>query len=494
MNENPESGELELSPVGSEILDELESKDVVSSPVLDELTNKLGTDAQFTITPVIEEGQIAAMESLAVALEQLETEKTPDEIRNGLGISEMKRLKEQQDNESSDSVSRFFRLLFGNLVDLVLITKYAAIAGENTRIKPLNRFFRPAIMDVNTIISAFYRGEIDAVKMRRDLASQGYEDKDIDVMLETARPIPTAQDIVTFMVREVYTPDVVNRFKLMEGFDTLYPNAEEDAEHIGLTKENLAKYWAGHWRLPGITQAYEMFQRNKIDRSQLELILRASDIMPGFIDPLISISYNPITRVDIRRMHKLGILTREEVKRAYQDIGYSVENADRLTTFTERLNKEDEDGKALTRADILKVYEMEMISRPDASLWLQDIGYNKDTAEVYLDRVDLKKALEIIDLHIDTVKKQYTNNLIDRITASSQLDRLNLNANYRDALMERWTVDRDLKLKQPTKAEIMGWYKSKVITREQARTELSNLGYPDKYVLMYLSGVTVTEG
>ncbi|KKL25173.1 hypothetical protein LCGC14_2407960, partial [marine sediment metagenome] len=100
------------------------------------------------------------------------------------------------------------------------------------------------------------------------------------------------------------------------------------------------------------------------------------DVMPFWRDKLTQIAFSPLTRIDIRRMHKVEVLTEEEVNRAYHDIGYSDLNAERLTAFTLRLNapkaKDDVDELAkLTRASVLGFFEDGIINADKARSLLQ---------------------------------------------------------------------------------------------------------------------------
>ena len=114
--------------------------------------------------------------------------------------------------------------------------------------------------------------------------------------------------------------------------------------------------------------AFEMLHRRIIDEPKLRQLMAAQDIIPGWRDELIAISYRPYTRVDIRRMHDVGVLDEDEVYEAYQDIGYNDEKARTLTDFTIALNSDDPDDieplDGLTRSSIIAAYKDGIIDRP----------------------------------------------------------------------------------------------------------------------------------
>ena len=118
---------------------------------------------------------------------------------------------------------------------------------------------------------------------------------------ELSNVIPPVSDIITMAVREVFTPEIAERFGQYEDF----PEPLEDwAGKKGLSKEWAERYWAAHWSLPSATQGFSMLHRGVIDQTELNMLLRAQDVMPFWRDKLTQIAYRPLTRVDVRRMYK----------------------------------------------------------------------------------------------------------------------------------------------------------------------------------------------
>jgi hypothetical protein len=151
--------------------------------------------------------------------------------------------------------------------------------------------------------------------------------------------IPGAGDLVRFELREVFRPEMRK--------EQLSPPPSEDfykwMRYQGYDRYWADSYWAAHWELPSVSQAYEMFQRLRPGRvppehvfteKDLRDLLKRLDILPAYHDRLIRIAYRPISRVDIRRMYRLGVLTEDGVKQAFLDLGYSPEDAEAMTRFT----------------------------------------------------------------------------------------------------------------------------------------------------------------
>jgi hypothetical protein len=128
---------------------------------------------------------------------------------------------------------------------------------------------------------------------------------------ELAYQIPPVADIITMAVREAFTPEIAARFGQ---YQDLPPDFVQWVGKKGLSREWAERYWAAHWSLPSPQQGFEMLHRNIISKEELQLLLRALDIMPFWRDKLIQSAYEPLTRIDTRRMYQLGVLNEPQVK------------------------------------------------------------------------------------------------------------------------------------------------------------------------------------
>ena len=130
--------------------------------------------------------------------------------------------------------------------------------------------------------------------------------------------LPGESDLIRFQLREVFEP--TRRKELLEFPSS--PTFDGYMAERGLSKYWADSYWAAHWVLPSIGQLNEMLHRGEIDEVEWERFVRFNDFDPSSIPRLKAIIYSPFTRVDARRMHRLGVLDDEELLQAYADIGF----------------------------------------------------------------------------------------------------------------------------------------------------------------------------
>lgn len=371
------------------------------------------------------------------------------------------------------------------------------IIWEKRLLRFIRKAERPELLSATDYIQTYYRGQLKPDELQDKLKMIGLPDPEITYLMKLTEFIPSANDVISFAVREAYTPSIAERFGQYEGADEVFETAKDDIAATGMSKETFRKYWAAHWGLPSIQQGYEMLQRGVITDSDLEMLMRAADIMPFWRDKLKSISYVPLTRVDVRRMNKMGILDKAGVKKAYMNIGYNNRDADLMTEFTLQYNKSPEaaeqtdtdkanaENKSLTKADIVSNYELGLITKAQATEFLGTIGYDSQEIDFIISRSDYTQAKQSLEDSIKYLKEAYTKGMITKIQAISELGKLAINTTAIDSYIKSWELDKSIKIATPSRADIMSFLSKGIISQDTARAELQKLGYSDTYIEWY---------
>ncbi len=332
------------------------------------------------------------------------------------------------------------------------------------------------------------RDIIDDTQLKVGLQKQGWIQDDIERLRIAAFFIPPVADLITMSVREVFTPDVAERFGQFEDFP---PEFVKQAKKQGVSEEWARNYWAAHWALPSINMGFDMLHRAVINESDMALLLRATDVMPFWRDKLIQISFNPLTRVDIRRMHKVGVLSEEEVNRAYKDVGYNETNAKRLTDFTLRLNGAvgDENEAVLgelTRSNVLRFYSDGVVDRDTAITVLLASGLSQDAADLFIISADLDiQAAERKD-SIDTIIEQVKGGIIDFDQAQDDLNRLGLEELEKQRALNTLVRAQSKRNKLPSKSDLDKFLDQGIIEQDEYLRNIRLLGFSDTWAQRYL--------
>lgn len=338
---------------------------------------------------------------------------------------------------------------------------------------------KPASLD---LVAYELRQDPQLSDLPRKLQKIGIHPDYLDVYKTLAYPIPPIADLVTMAVREAFTPAIAAKFGQYEDFP---PEFERWAMAKGVSKEWSERYWASHWALPSATQGFAMLHRGIIDDTELRMLLRALDVMPFWRDKLIKVAYRPLTRVDVRRMYKEGILDEAGVYKAYLDHGYSEDNAKAMTDFT--VSYVLTQLSRFTSTDITNAYTKRMITNSEAGSLLRELNIRSEDVSYILSTADYKREWALTDSKISAIRNMYKRKQYDDNQARSELLKLDLPTEQVDVLMEQWWYEeKDEPVKTWTTAQTLGFMKAGFITQTRGRQELKDIGYDTEHIEVYM--------
>lgn len=347
------------------------------------------------------------------------------------------------------------------------------------------------ILDPSVIRELYLRKEIDESTHDELLSSHGYTDIDISRIKELYKVIPPIPDIIRMAVREAWDEGAIR----LGGLDKELPfEASEWAEKMGLSPEWFRKYWISHWMIPSVLQGYEMLHRGVISKDELNTLMRALDIAPGWRDKLMAISYSPYTRVDVRRMFKEGVISREEVKRTYLDLGYDDEHAENLTKWT--VKDALAEIRGLTRTQVLDLMTRQIINEETAKEWLSDLGYPEEIVDVIVSDAIYKREKKIKDRWITLCKKLYIKDIYDDNDVIDKLSAINMLSSEIADLLDQWALEKEAMKETLSWGQLRKLLEKRLIDKETFKEYMKKLKYDDKEIdLLYkLSGVEITPG
>jgi hypothetical protein len=346
---------------------------------------------------------------------------------------------------------------------------------------------KPQSLDV---IAYQLRKDPNLSNLSRELRKIGIHPAYHDLYRELAYQIPPVQDIITMAVREAFTPAIATRFGQ---YEDLPPAYVEWVGKKGLSKEWAERYWAAHWSLPSISQGFEMLHRGIITPDELQLLLRALDVMPFWRNKLIEMSFKPLTRVDVRRMYRVGTLDLQGITKAYRDVGYNQSNADLMADFTVRQTRQT--LSAFSSRDAINAYIKRYIDESNLRSILTDIGVRPEEINNIIRTTNYKREWAFKTERTDAIENLYKKGRITESQARSQLDDLGLPNDHIQTLLQQWTARIDeVKVPTWTTAQTLGFLKKQLITTDRAIAELRLLGYNDERISIYIRSTQTQSG
>jgi len=349
---------------------------------------------------------------------------------------------------------------------------------------------RPGTMEV---IDYWRRELMTPEEADQALYRLGWNEGYRDLLREAAYPPPGVGDLITMAVREVFSPEVAERFGQFDEIPDAYMMW---AKRIGLNDYWARNYWAAHWSLPSIMQGFEMLHRDVITSEDLDRLFVALDVMPFWRDNIKAISYSPFTRVDVRRMYQQGILDRDGVLRAYKDIGYDEDKAELLTQFTVKyvdglVKVVKAKERDLSKGDVIGLFNDGVITASETMGYLMQLGYSNDEATVLVRREEIQEERKERRAEIEAIIDQAQIKVITFEQAQDRLSALDLSPTETRKAVASLTRAIAARTRTPSKSDLDTWLELGLLTGAEYESEMEALGYPDKYIALYLEAQQV---
>jgi len=280
--------------------------------------------------------------------------------------------------------------------------------------------------------------------------------------------IPDAADLIRFAVRECFVPEELARLTVPGPGDDFYSYMARQ----GYSSTWAMRYWAAHWVRPSLSDLNNSLYRGIIDDDTWSREVRLNDYAPYAIDWLRKTIFAPYTRVDIRRMWDIGLVTEAEVLENYRWLGYDDVHAARMTLWT----------KAYTlAADIRALYSKGWINEAGAKQMILDAGVPKERADVFMQKLikatTADRTTEQKELTKTDILRLHKAKLISDSQASSMLQDLGYDASEAAYLINLYTTSDEITLKELTQAQILKAYRMGVYSRDEAKGKLIEEGW-----------------
>lgn len=358
------------------------------------------------------------------------------------------------------------------------------------------------------------RGEITREDFDQRMAKLGYDEKDIPEMEKLKDIIPPLPDMTRFADFGSFDPFIIALWR--EYYDAPGWITEPMAK-IGISNEPpndwANKYWFSHWRQPGRFELGELHRRFLLDpgaRARFEAgdlgadaaqdeLVKNAYLTQGFSafwqGLLLRLVEQPLTRVDVRRMHKLGLLTDLELSVAYRAVGYYGENNAKMVEFTKAYNSRTTTAadRDLTKSDILRLFADRVIGEVEAHDMLLELDYDEGEIAYLLDLYRQGTVTKTRDLVLSQVKQLYQLGLRTKGQVTAFLEKFGYDAAEITALYELWDWTKPPPVKRPTRTQLDKFVGEGIIDLDTWSAEYTALGYEMRYQEWYFE-LMVTSG
>ena len=346
------------------------------------------------------------------------------------------------------------------------------------------------LVGAGELLELFRRNEISEQEYTNEMRRLGYQSEEIEKIKELRFFVPPVQDVIRFLVRDIYDPTLREKLNLDDKFPE---NSLEPFSKVGVNDPLARDYWAAHWDLPSIQLGFQMLHRTdetNITKEDLELLFQAKDIMPYWRDAITAVSYKVPSRVDVRRLYRVGVIDEEQVYKNYLRLGYAEEDAKGLTEFTvqEYAPESTIDDNPFTnrlRNAATGLYLKGDITEEELGSVFAGLGLSEEAAQLFVDDAEFQRTAKLADAIRDKTRDLYINGYWTKERTIEELAKAGFTGNAISRQFQIWDLERNYKLEREedknerelTKTDTLGAYRDKIIDRPIALQLLETLGY-----------------
>jgi Holliday junction resolvasome RuvABC DNA-binding subunit len=143
--------------------------------------------------------------------------------------------------------------------------------------------------------------------------------------------------------------------------------------------------------------------------------------------------------------------------------------------------------KDLTQTTIIDLYLDRLIPKTQAATDLVNLGYTAAEANYILAVADARITQRFLGSAVGRIHSRYVAWRIDKPTAQSALQGLNVDSTGISDLLGLWDIERTANTPQLSAAQIAKAYKNNILDRPTTYARLEQLGYSKQEAWLYVS-------
>lgn len=250
--------------------------------------------------------------------------------------------------------------------------------------------------------------------------------------------------------------------------------AKQKLAEAGIDPVNFDWMLATAGRPYGTQQALELLNRGKITEDRVRQVIAQSDINPAFTDDILQLRvYLPPPR-SIVPMLRSGAITEARARELFIDHGLQPQDADAF--IREATHTKTGAAKDLTTAQVLGMYSDQFVDRPTATTRLVSVGYPADEITLLLDHADHVRDEKLIRGLVARVRALYVAHHLTRAEAAQAMNAAPVPDAAQTTLFHVWDLERAANVHHPTVTQVVAAYRRRDITDVQLHARLVALG------------------
>lgn len=320
----------------------------------------------------------------------------------------------------------------------------------------------------------------------------GYDIDMVGTIERLQQYIPSPNDLVSFMTRDVFDETVYIPFELDAEFnDKFKGDIEKWATAQGISADKMKLFWRKHWQWPSPSQMYEMLHRwrpnaanrpmdvDPVSIDMVERVLGINDVAPIFRKRLAMLSYKVVNRLELRRQYQNDIINKDGFIDGMQDLGYSEAAAKSIAELFTRLKeqKEEKDARTLSISTIAGWYASGVVGREEAAVKLRSYKLKDFQIERILYDATLRAKAQTRRSQIANIKRRFTAGEFDSGIAIGMVVNTGIDPDQAVMIVSGWDQNVKIKGKVASAGQLCKWLAQNLITEKEFFERMVRVGW-----------------
>lgn len=324
------------------------------------------------------------------------------------------------------------------------------------------------------LMEALRRGFIDRERFDRGIRQSRVRDEWVDVEYALRLQPMSVADSVRAVVENYITEDEGKAIAELNGLEPKYYHTLVESWGRPLSHEQMGS----------------LYYRGLASRKQFDQAMRESDIKNKYINQSFELTRRLLPeRLIVQAIH-YNAVSMKDGARMLMELGYDQQT----TGVVLKLGLHEQQGLAhqLTRAEIVSLYEDQVLSKDQALQHLVTLGYTEQNARYVLTIADTANHAKEVRAEELAIRSSYLAKGIDKVQAHAQLLTIGLSASQADHMISVWDREAHRAERVLTEAQIVKAAKEGTITADDGLALLIGAGYspPNARILLLSNGAT----
>lgn len=229
---------------------------------------------------------------------------------------------------------------------------------------------------------------------------------------------------------------------------------------------------------PGLEWAAEAFNRGIITDEQYERMFLESRIKNKYIPFMKAMRQNMISAETVRLMYRNGVYPLDAAIATLKGHGYSDVDARAMLALEDV--RRTEGTRDLTRAQIMQLFDNDIISADIAKGMLTGIGYAEDEIDWMIALTEVSKTQRFVTALVTRIRTSFIAGNLSEDEAAQLMDDAGVGSTARDSSIQLWLLEREALAANLSVSQIQQAMKRGLLSDSEAVDRFRRRGYTER--------------